>query len=164
MITKLISRTGITSKLIASAFLVLLCRLGSLNANAQDATSTSSNTFVGPRSDAAINHETTVTGTIQQILSTGTTSLRVSLLTPFGPLTTDLGPSLRKDVKDALTTGQQIQITGTVQAINGQAILFTRLLTFNDRLVIVRNEHAFPVHTTAATLAAAQAIQNGDAK
>jgi hypothetical protein len=146
MITKLILRAGIASNLIASAFLVLLCGFGSLNANAQDAASTSSNTFVGPRSDA------------------GTTSLRISLLTPFGPLTTDLGPSLRKDVKDALTTGQQIQITGTVQAVNGQAVLFTRLLTYNDRLVIVRNEHAFPVHTTAATLAAAQAIQNGDAK
>jgi hypothetical protein len=164
MITKLISRTGIASHLIASAFLVLLCGLGSPNADAQDADSTPSNTFVGRRSDAATTHETTVTGTIQQLIVTGTTSLRVSLLTPFGLLTADLGPSLRKDVKDALTTGQQVQITGTVQAINGQTILFTRLLTFNDRLVIVRNEHAFPVHTTAATLAAAQAIQNGDAK
>lgn len=164
MITKLISRTGIASRLMTPAFLVLLCGLGSLRANAQDAASTSSNTFVGPRSDAAISHETTVTGTIQQVISTGTTSLRVNLLAPFGTLTTDLGPTLRKDVKDALTTGEQIQITGTVQAINGQAVLFTRLLTFNDRLVIVRNEHAFPVHTTTATLAAARAIQNGDVK
>lgn len=164
MITKFASRTGIASKLIASAFLVLLCGLGSLNANAQDAASTSSNTLAGSPSDAATTPETTVTGTIQQVISAGTTSFRVSLLTPFGPVIADLGPSIRKDVKDALTTGQQIQITGTVHAVNGQAVLFTRLLTFNDRLVIVRNDHAFPVHTTTAALAAEQALQNGDAK
>lgn len=157
MIIKFISRTGIALKLIASAFLVLLCGLGSLNASAQDAASTTT-------SAPATSNEITVAGSIQQVISGDTTGLRVSLLTPQGIFTTDLGPSLRQDVKNALTTGQQIQIKGTMQNINGQAVLCARLLTFSDRLVIVRNEHGFPVHTTAATLAAAKTIQNGDAK
>jgi hypothetical protein len=165
MITNFIVRTGLASQLIASAVLVLICGFGSLNASAQDVALTpTTNTVAAPHIDPVITHEITVAGSIQQIITTNTPDLRIRLLTPQGILTADLGPSLRKDVKEALTIGQQIQITGTVQTINGQAVLFTRILTFNDRLVIVRNEHAFPVHTTAATLATAKAIQNGEAK
>jgi hypothetical protein len=156
MTTQFISRSGIASQFIALAVLVLLCGLGSLNASAQD-TSTST-------SAPAATHEITVAGTIQQVIPTNNTGVQVTLLTPQGIFTTDLGPSLRQDVKNALTAGQQIQITGTVQNINGQTVLLARLLTFSDRLVIVRNEHGFPVHTTAGTLAAAMAIQNGDVK
>ncbi len=119
--------------------------------------------MAGSPSDAATTPETTVTGTIQQVISAGTTSFRVSLLTPFGPVIADLGPSIRKDVKDALTTGQQIQITGTVHAVNGQAVLFTRLLTFNTGSSLSATT-CVPVHTTTAALAAEQALQNGDAK
>jgi hypothetical protein len=157
MLINLTSRSGIATRLILSASLVLLCG----SAFAQDPTSA---TFAGPRIDPATTHEITVAGTIQQVIPSNTPDLRISLLTPQGIFTTSFGPSLRKDVKNSLTTGQQIQITGTIQTVNGQATLFARLLTYSDHLVIVRNEHGFPVHTTAGTLAAAQALQNGDAK
>ncbi len=149
-------------KLIAPASLLLLiCGVTPSTAQAQNSTSTGQ---FAPLQVEPTNNEITVAGTIQQVISTSTPDLRVSLLTPQGIFTTDFGPSLAKDIKPVLTTGQQLQVTGAIQTINGQTVLFARLLTVNDRLVIVRNEHGFPVHTTSSTLAAAQAIKNGDAK
>ncbi len=95
-------------------------------------------------------HDITIGGTIQQLIATRKpgSSAGVQLLVngSQGSFTANLGTSLSSKVKQSLAQGAPVQISGTMQTINGKEYLLARTLTISGNQIIVRNENGFLVH------------------
>lgn len=93
----------------------------------------------------------TMAGTLQQVISTRTpgTPAGIQLVAdgPQGAFTAILGPALSDPLRQTLSPGAAIQVSGVKETINGQSYLLVRKLTIAGSQVIIRNEHGFLVHS-----------------
>jgi hypothetical protein len=107
-----------------------------------------------PFDAAALNkpaQDITMAGTLQQIISTRTpgTPAGIQLVADGaqGAFTAILGGALSDLLRETLSPGSPIQVSGVKETINGQSYLLTRKLTVAGNQVIIRNEHGFLVHS-----------------
>jgi hypothetical protein len=95
--------------------------------------------------------ETRISGTIQSIDSSGAhlpLGTHIVVQTADGVVDAHLGP-LNKASLDALnlTVGESVTLTGMDEALPGGNVFIVRLLTTSSRIVILRNEHGYPVRS-----------------
>jgi hypothetical protein len=90
-------------------------------------------------------------GTLQQIISTRTpgtpAGLQLVVDGPQGAFAAILGPALNDQLRQTLSPGAAVQVSGVKETINGQSYLLARKLTVAGNQVIIRNEHGFLVHS-----------------
>jgi hypothetical protein len=145
----------VTKKLFIPVFpMFLLCGIVTSTASAQDSNSTQSST-AGWNVKRYASSEITVTGTIQQVTSEhtpgGPGGLHLFVNGPEGVLDTSVGPHLTEDVQRALSAGQQVQVVGVIQTINGRNYLLARQLILAGRQIPIRNENGFFIHAQPPT-------------
>ena len=117
------------------------------------AQSVSSSPASQPQLPAAydLSKEVRVQGTIQQIDTANTrTPLGTHILvqTASGVVDAHLGP-LNKASFDALhlSVGEAVTLTGMDESLASGSVFLVRLLTTSTRIVILRNEHGYPVRS-----------------
>jgi len=129
--------------------LFLFCAIVISAAAAQDGNSSPSPAVARWNVKSATN-EITVAGIIKQVPSEhifgSPAGLHMVVSSALGILDVSVGPHLTDDVRQTLSTGQQIQVVGVVRAINGRNYLLARQLVLADRQVTIRNENGFLVH------------------
>jgi hypothetical protein len=98
--------------------------------------------------DAA--RETTLTGTIQEIVSKheagSPAGMHLLVAGPQGKVDTHVGPYLSKETIASLQTGAPVQIIGATLSLHGKTYFLARQLTVGGRTVTVRSERGFLVH------------------
>jgi hypothetical protein len=142
----------ITKKLFLPVLpMLLLCGSVTSIASAQDGNSPQTSAAVAAsnvKHDAT--SEITVAGSIQQVSSEhklgSPSGLHLLLNSPGGVLDASVGPYLSEDVRQALSAGQQVQIVGVIQTINGHNYLLAHQLVLAGREIPIRNEHGFFIH------------------
>jgi hypothetical protein len=139
-------------------------------ANAQSAAAaTSSRSFsettTSQSRPLSAGDELTVTGTIQEVVSTPATGsprgVHAILAGPQGVIDASVGPHLSTEVQQSLATGQSVTAYGVLATFNGQNYLLVRQLTIGDRQITLRNRTGFLVHP-AKTNAPANTATKGD--
>jgi hypothetical protein len=99
----------------------------------------------------AAANEITIAGIIQQVpaehIFGSPAGLHLVVSSALGILDVSVGPHLTEDMRQALSTGQQIQVVGVMRAINGHDYLLARQLVLADRRITIRNENGFLVHS-----------------
>jgi hypothetical protein len=99
-----------------------------------------------------------LTGTVQQLTTTQTTGTSaVNQLVvdgPQGTFTASLGPNLSEHLKQSLSSGKSVQISGTMQTTGGQDYLVAYVLTVDGNQITIRNKYGFLAHTSSRTRAA----------
>jgi hypothetical protein len=96
-------------------------------------------------------HDIAMAGTVQEVNTTHTLGAPVGLQLvvdgPQGTFTASLGSMLSDQVRQTLSSGTPVQISGVMQTINGKSYLLARKLIVAGNQVIIRNDHGFLVHT-----------------
>jgi hypothetical protein len=90
--------------------------------------------------------EISVLGTIRQVESGragGPAGVRILIDGPLGRFDVSLGSNLPAEVRDALSNGQPVQVTGVVQSTNGKDYLIARQLNVAGHQVKIRNSNGF---------------------
>jgi hypothetical protein len=156
----------ITRKHFIPAFsLLLFCGNVISTAAAQNANSSQPSPVAAGWNAKSSTNEITVAGIIQQMPSEhifgSPAGLHLVVSSPLGILDISVGPYLSEDVRRALTTGQQIQVVGVAQAINGRNYFLARQLVLTDRQITIRNENGFFVHTQSRAGSRSSLGQNG---
>lgn len=97
----------------------------------------------------AVANEVTVAGTIQQVVSDPAagrpSGIHLLVTSPQGVFDAAVGPFLASDVKDSLSSGQPVKVTGAMRTFNGQQFLLVREMNIAGRQVTIRNPHGFLV-------------------
>jgi hypothetical protein len=95
--------------------------------------------------------DTAMAGTVQEVITTRTLGAPVGfqlvLEGPQGEFTAGLGSMLSGQVRQALSPGTPVQISGVMETINGKPYLLARKLTVAGDQIIIRNDHGFLVHS-----------------
>lgn len=101
-----------------------------------------------------MSDEVTVGGAIVEVVSKHTTGtppgLNLQITGSQGVLYASLGPNLGSDVKQELSPGQVIRVTGLVKMFQGQNYVLVRELVIDNQKIEVRNEHGFLAPTSAS--------------
>lgn len=99
----------------------------------------------GPVYDAA--HETTLNGTIQQVVTKHTigspAGMHLMVAGPQGLVDAHVGPFLSKETRAALQAGMPVNIIGATTVLHGKSYFLARQLTVGDRNITVRNKRGF---------------------
>ena len=94
-------------------------------------------------------HETAVKGTIEKIVTDPAPGMPLGthliLKTDGGEIDAHLGPSSQLATKYALATGQSVELTGYTISQNGGNVLLVRILKTDNQVILLRNEHGFPL-------------------
>ena len=95
-------------------------------------------------------HDLAMAGTVRQLITAQAANapagLQVVVDGPQGPFTASLGPNLSHEVQQSLSSGTPVQISGTMQAIDGKDYFLARKLTVDGNQIVIRNEYGFLVH------------------
>jgi hypothetical protein len=106
---------------------------------------------------------TAMAGTVRQLITApaagAPAGFEVVVDGPQGIFTASLGPNLSREVQQSLSSGTPIQISGTMQAIDGKDYLMARKLTVDGSQIVIRNEYGFLVHAPPRS----HAVQNNSA-
>jgi hypothetical protein len=143
-----------TSGIIVATFCMVLlsCVTTPPHLTAQTAAAPQSFAHLKPWNPA---DETTFAAAIQQVVDKNPTGappgLNLLMSGSQQPLYVNVGPRLGNAVKQSLTAGQVIRVTGIVRIMNGQNYLLARELQIGDQKIQVRNQHGFPTYSSAAT-------------
>jgi hypothetical protein len=78
-----------------------------------------------------------------------------------GVLYVNLGPYLRSDVRQSLSSGQVIQVVGIVHSFSGTNYLLARQLVIGNQTIDIRNAHGSLIHTPQAPPAASTRTRSG---
>ncbi len=101
----------------------------------------------GPAYDAA--HETTLNGTIQEVVTKHTVGspagMHMLVTGPQGIVDAHLGPFLSKQTREALQAGMPVQIVGASVSLHGKEYFLARQMIFGGRTVTIRNAKGLPV-------------------
>ena len=156
-------------QVLLSVFPVMLMLYGTWvqNAAAQTGIATQpSSQFVGLDSIKSGISDMAITATIQQVIPNSTpgapagTNLKLGTMT--GPLYVSVGPFLYEDVRNALVTGQRVQVTGKIQKIHRQNYLIARQLLLGGRQIAIRNDQGSLIRPRTQARTHSQSLQNGD--
>ncbi|MFZ0306900.1 MAG: hypothetical protein WAL89_01910 [Candidatus Sulfotelmatobacter sp.] len=146
------NRSTKPTQLIAGLLAGLLLAILAVPLGAQPAPETRTGHGFGPVYDAA--HETTLNGTIQEVVTKRTAGSPVGMhllvAGPEGVVDAHVGPYLTKDTQEALHAGLPVQIVGAVEQLHGKSVLLARQLIFGGRTVTVRNENGFLMRAQGA--------------
>jgi hypothetical protein len=97
----------------------------------------------------------TVLATVRQVVSEhvagSPAGLHILVDGPLGSFDASLGSYLSSEVREALSNGAAVQITGVVRSANGRDYLFARQLSVAGRQVAIRNTNGFLVRTPSST-------------
>jgi hypothetical protein len=100
---------------------------------------------------SAVDHDIALTGTVQELITTHTQGAPVGIQLvaegPQGVFTASLGSMLSDQVRQTLSPGTPVQISGVMATIDGKSYLLARRLTVAGHQVIIRNDHGFLVHS-----------------
>jgi hypothetical protein len=96
-------------------------------------------------------HDISMAGTVQEVITTHTPGAPLGLLLvvegPQGAFTASLGSMLSDPVRQTLSPGTPVQVSGVSETINGKPYLLARKLTVGGGQVVIRNDHGFLVHS-----------------
>ena len=96
-------------------------------------------------------HDVAMAGTVQQVITTHTlgapAGVQLVAQGSQGAFTASLGSALSDQVRQELTAGTPVQVSGVMETINGKSYLLARKLTVAGDQVIIRNDHGFLVHS-----------------
>jgi hypothetical protein len=112
---------------------------------------------VRPVSPGAINQSARVmmSGTIRQLVmaqAAGTPAgAQLVVEGPQGTFTAGLGANLSRDLQKILTSGKSVQVSGTMQAVDGQQYMNAYVLTVDGNQITIRNKNGFLAHTSSRT-------------
>jgi hypothetical protein len=163
-------RNGTTNRFASSLFCVVL--LGGIvsgtSAKAMSAPVQSSvpstATSAGWNSANSPAGEIKVLGTIRQVVSNhdagGPAGVHILIDGPLGSFDASLGSFLPNDVRQALSNGAPVQITGIVRSANGKDYLLVRQLNVGGHQVTIRNANGFLVHNSSSTGAASGKVRS----
>jgi hypothetical protein len=97
-------------------------------------------------------HDLAMAGTVRQLITAqaadAPAGLQVVVDGPQGPFTASLGRNLSREVQQSLSSGTAVQISGTMQAIDGKNYLLARKLTVGGNQIVIRNKYGFLVHAS----------------
>jgi hypothetical protein len=126
----------------------------------------------GPVYDAA--HETTLDGTIQQVVTRHTVGspagMHLMVAGPQGLVDAHVGPFLSKEMKTAVQAGMPVRIVGATTLLHGKSYFLARQVTIGDHTVTVRSPRGIlmPPHSDVAphsrTRKPVQTENNGGAR
>ena len=100
------------------------------------------------RTEAAVvaydrTQEITVSGTIQEVVakpeSGSPSGLHLLVNGSEGTFDAALGPYMAKETREALRAGAAVQIVGAIEKVHGRQYLLVRQVSFDARMVTVRN-------------------------
>jgi hypothetical protein len=110
-------------------------------------------------------HEITLTGAVQEVFSEraiGTPAgLHLLVAGEQGIVDAHLGPFLSQETRDALQSGESVQIVGAMTKINGNEYLLARQLIMDGHTITIRTERGFLVHSLALRASSSQTATNG---
>lgn len=98
-----------------------------------------------------LSKETRIQGSIQQVDTSNDRApigAHILVQTASGVVDAHLGP-LNQASLDALhlSAGEAVTLTGMNESISSGAVFLVRILTTSSRVVILRNEHGYPVRS-----------------
>ena len=133
------------TRLIAGLLSGLLFATVVVPLGAQPASESRPGRGFGPVYDAA--HETTVSGTIQEVVTKhavgSPAGMHLLVAGPEGVVDAHVGSFLTKNTREALHMGLPIQIVGAMEQLHGKRFLLARQLIFGGRTVTVRSRTGF---------------------
>ena len=140
------------TQIFAGLLTGLLFAMLAVPAGAQPATESRTGQGLGPVYDAA--HETTLNGTIQQIVTKhvagSPAGMHLMVAGPQGLVDAHVGPYLSKTTQAALRKGVPVQIVGATEQAHGKEYFLARQLTFSGgRTVTIRTANGFLVQSQA---------------
>jgi hypothetical protein len=96
-------------------------------------------------------HDIAMAGTVQELITKHTLGAPVGIQLvvegPQGVFTASMGSMLGDQVRQTLSPGTLVQISGVMATINGKSYLLARKLTVAGDQVIIRNDHGFLIHS-----------------
>jgi hypothetical protein len=146
---------------------ILLCGMWSEGATAQvsDSSQPSATKFVGWDAFQSNTPDVTVTASIQQAVTNhvgGPAGSQLVLATPQGALNVSLGPYLPQGIRQALSAGKQVRVTGKVVSANGQTYIFAKQLLIDGQQITIRNDHGSLIRMRQHVRTYSQSLQNGE--
>lgn len=141
--------TGATGRLSFLIFCgVLLGGIAAMSAAAQSSDPTGWNAVSSP------SGEITVLATIRQVVpdhvAGSPAGLHILVDGPLGSFDASLGLYLPNEVRQALSNGVPVQITGVVRSTNGKDYLFARQLSVAGQQITIRNSKGFLLRNPTA--------------
>jgi hypothetical protein len=104
---------------------------------------------------AAASREITVRGAIREVVPShvlgSPAGVHILIDSLQGSFDASLGAYLPSEVQQALSNGQQVQVTGVVRTANGKDYLFARQLGVDGHQLTIRNPQGFLVHASPPT-------------
>jgi hypothetical protein len=104
---------------------------------------------------AAAPHDITVRGAIRQVVPThlagSPAGVHILIDSLQGSFDASLGSYLPSEVQQALSNGEQVQVTGVVRTANGKDYLFASQLSVAGHQLTIRNPQGFLVHPASPT-------------
>jgi hypothetical protein len=105
----------------------------------------------GPVYDVA--HETTLIGTIQEVVTTHVTGspagMHLLVIGPRGIVDTHVGSFLSKETKESMQAGALVRIVGAPILLHGKEYFLARQLTVGGSTVTLRSEHGLLVRASS---------------
>lgn len=95
-------------------------------------------------------HDVAMAGTVQQVVTTRTLGTQLVAEGPQGSFTANLGSALSDQMRQSLSPGTPVQVSGVMETTNGKSYLLARKLTVAGAQVTIRNQHGFLVHNSAS--------------
>jgi hypothetical protein len=146
---------GTISKLSAFFFCLALYAGVAHGASMQAPSATVQSPSAGWNSISAASREITVRGAIREVIPThlagSPAGVHILIDSLQGPFDASLGSYLPSEVQQALSNGEQVQVTGVVRTANGKDYLFVRQLSVAGHQLTVRNPQGFLVHAVSPT-------------
>jgi hypothetical protein len=95
-------------------------------------------------------HDIAMAGTVQEVITHtlgAPVGLQLVVEGPQGAFTASLGSTLSDQVRQTLSPGTPVQVSGVMETINGKPYLLARKLNVAGDQVIIRNDHGFLIHS-----------------
>jgi hypothetical protein len=104
-------------------------------------------------------HDVAMAGTVQEVITTHTlgepAGTQLVAEGPQGTFTASLGSALSDQVRQTLSPGTPVLVSGVMETINGKSYLVARKLSVAGSEVILRNQHGFLIHSQQRSQASA---------
>lgn len=156
--------------ILAGLLTGLLCAVLVSPVDAQAGPESHAGRGFGPAYDAA--HETTLMGTIQEIVTQhvagSPAGMHLLVASSEGVVDAHLGSFLSQETKEALHTGMPVQIVGSMMQLHSKGYFLARELSIGGRTITIRSARGFLVYPHAdgvvKTRVVVKAEENGGAR
>ncbi len=137
--------------------LALLCILLTPGFAGAQGAQQSSNTFQYDTANE-VSFTGSVAGTLSKPLAGMLMGAHLLVTTSSGVIDASLGNfRFTRDGAPAITAGQQVTVRGVMKTIQNRPVLLTRTVQVGNETLVIRNEHGFPISSSAPKAASANA-------